>query len=462
MAKTKLEIRGMSCQHCVKTVTDTLTALEGVQRVKVNLRKGEAVVRYAPDDITDAKLAEAITAAGFQVVTKTEPLSLLLLIGGILIPLLSTIGCSDMPYTGSMLTAKDVDRYVTISENSACLLSGDESICITLIPETDDESRPIIHIHPGKVIYVFYREGVPIMQAEMEMDTTEIMEEVRGPGEDDPPPDDDGDTQQSDDGDDGIFFGEDNVGGTQQPDGDGTQEPDDGTEQSGDEDTQPPAPPDTIVPPEPPDTELSVPSVPQNLRITPGDSLLIANWDPPAENGGALIDGYEVRINSQPWINKGALERSHTFDGLTNNEQATISVRAHNSVGYSPITTATGTPTAPTQPTSEVSNTRIQVKGGPDNPKPLMDSLIDLRVNTGAAAAYEACPAESKLRVTAYRSRFGAQREYQHWTACKNENIITITLTAHHPSLTCEARPNTHYLRVATVTPIIIITEICQ
>lgn len=35
MAKTRLEIRGMSCQHCVKTVTDALTTLEGVQRVKV-------------------------------------------------------------------------------------------------------------------------------------------------------------------------------------------------------------------------------------------------------------------------------------------------------------------------------------------------------------------------------------------------------------------------------------------
>ena len=53
MGKTKLKIRGVSCQHCVKTVTDTLTTLEGVQRVKVNLRKGEVVVRYDASYITD-------------------------------------------------------------------------------------------------------------------------------------------------------------------------------------------------------------------------------------------------------------------------------------------------------------------------------------------------------------------------------------------------------------------------
>lgn len=246
MAKTKLKIKGMSCQHCVKTVTDALIALEGVQRVKVNLRKGEAIIRYDASYITDTNLVEAITAVGFEAVTKTKPLSLRL-IGGILITFLSITGCSDMPYIGSMLTAEDVDRYITIGEDSACLLSGHASVCITLIPETEDESRPIIHIHPNKLIYVFYYEGVQIIRAEMVMDTTEIMEQVRGLGEDDQPPDDDGGTQQPDD-DDGIFVGEDTKGGasgdTQQPgDGDtprsdgnggGTQKPDGAAQQPGD------------------------------------------------------------------------------------------------------------------------------------------------------------------------------------------------------------------------------------
>ena len=63
MAKTTLEINGMSCQHCVKTVTDALTALEGVQRAKVNLRKGEAIVHFDAARATTVNLTEAITEA---------------------------------------------------------------------------------------------------------------------------------------------------------------------------------------------------------------------------------------------------------------------------------------------------------------------------------------------------------------------------------------------------------------
>ena len=67
MEKTKLKIGGMSCQHCVKTVTDALVELEGVQRAKVNLRKGEAVVRFNELRITLAHLRDAVTEAGFEV-----------------------------------------------------------------------------------------------------------------------------------------------------------------------------------------------------------------------------------------------------------------------------------------------------------------------------------------------------------------------------------------------------------
>ena len=67
MDKTKLKIDGMSCQHCVKTVTDALTELPGVRRAKVNLRKAEAVVHFDASRVTPANLTEAITAVGFQV-----------------------------------------------------------------------------------------------------------------------------------------------------------------------------------------------------------------------------------------------------------------------------------------------------------------------------------------------------------------------------------------------------------
>ena len=66
MAKTKLKINGMSCQHCVKTVTDALTELPGVRRAKVNLRKGEAVVHFDASRVDTTNLTEAIITAGFE------------------------------------------------------------------------------------------------------------------------------------------------------------------------------------------------------------------------------------------------------------------------------------------------------------------------------------------------------------------------------------------------------------
>ena len=66
MEKTKLKIRGMSCQHCVKTVKDALTALDGVQSAKVNLRKGEAIVRFDELYVNPVNLKDAITQAGFE------------------------------------------------------------------------------------------------------------------------------------------------------------------------------------------------------------------------------------------------------------------------------------------------------------------------------------------------------------------------------------------------------------
>ena len=66
MEKTKLKIGGMSCQHCVKTVKDALTALDGVQSAKVNLRKGEAVVRFDELSVNLVNLRDAITQAGFE------------------------------------------------------------------------------------------------------------------------------------------------------------------------------------------------------------------------------------------------------------------------------------------------------------------------------------------------------------------------------------------------------------
>lgn len=87
-----------------------------------------------------------------------------------------------MPYTGSMMATDDmVDQYmVSPNEELVCLQNGTDSACLTLIPKeskkADSINGPIIHIHPEKLVYMFYHEGKEIVRAEKIMDTTEIVE----------------------------------------------------------------------------------------------------------------------------------------------------------------------------------------------------------------------------------------------------------------------------------------------
>ena len=161
MAKTILKISNMSRQHFVEKGTDTLTARENVQRAKVNLCKGREVVR------------------------KTVPLPLSL-IGGILLILFSITGCSDTPL-GSMLTVDDIDRYVVSNgDGTLCIQDAYDSACMKLVPQgrggADITNAPIIHIHPEKLVYVFYYEDRPILRAERVMDTTLIVQQLRDTG----------------------------------------------------------------------------------------------------------------------------------------------------------------------------------------------------------------------------------------------------------------------------------------
>ena len=64
--KTLLNIEGMSCEHCVKSVTESLLAVDGVKAAKVSLAKKCAEVKHAENVLTEA-LNKAVTDAGFQV-----------------------------------------------------------------------------------------------------------------------------------------------------------------------------------------------------------------------------------------------------------------------------------------------------------------------------------------------------------------------------------------------------------
>jgi formate dehydrogenase gamma subunit len=62
-----LKVKGMSCQHCVMSVTKALGQLEGIKNVQVDLAKGE--VRFDnTKEVASQRIEKAIEDAGYEVV----------------------------------------------------------------------------------------------------------------------------------------------------------------------------------------------------------------------------------------------------------------------------------------------------------------------------------------------------------------------------------------------------------
>jgi copper ion binding protein len=66
-----ISIEGMSCEHCVKHVTNALNELSGVENVDVNLSAGRAIIDYR-GEIKDSDIKSAIDEAGYDVLTIEE------------------------------------------------------------------------------------------------------------------------------------------------------------------------------------------------------------------------------------------------------------------------------------------------------------------------------------------------------------------------------------------------------
>ena len=66
MATKEMQIAGMTCVHCEKTVAEALTAL-GAEKVETGWREGRATFEAAA--ATDAQLKAAVEEAGYRVVS---------------------------------------------------------------------------------------------------------------------------------------------------------------------------------------------------------------------------------------------------------------------------------------------------------------------------------------------------------------------------------------------------------
>lgn len=67
-----LQVSGMSCQHCVKSVEDSVMALPGIEKVKVSLENNSVDVAYDSSAVEVGQIAEAIEDQGYDVATLSE------------------------------------------------------------------------------------------------------------------------------------------------------------------------------------------------------------------------------------------------------------------------------------------------------------------------------------------------------------------------------------------------------
>jgi Cu+-exporting ATPase len=64
--KVNIEVYGMTCSHCQKKVEDSVSLLEGVESVKVNLEAERVTVSFNPQKISMDDIKEAIRKAGYS------------------------------------------------------------------------------------------------------------------------------------------------------------------------------------------------------------------------------------------------------------------------------------------------------------------------------------------------------------------------------------------------------------
>ncbi|HUS62607.1 MAG TPA: cation transporter [Acidimicrobiales bacterium] len=65
---TAYTVKGMTCGHCVKSVTEELNKLDGVSNVDVELETGSVTVT-SESPLDHAEVIAAVDEAGFEVVS---------------------------------------------------------------------------------------------------------------------------------------------------------------------------------------------------------------------------------------------------------------------------------------------------------------------------------------------------------------------------------------------------------
>jgi len=67
MDNITLNVSGMSCEHCVKAVNNALSAIAGVNDIRVSLKDGKVSFSHDPAKAPLDKIKAAITEEGYEV-----------------------------------------------------------------------------------------------------------------------------------------------------------------------------------------------------------------------------------------------------------------------------------------------------------------------------------------------------------------------------------------------------------
>lgn len=70
MKTETFHVEGMSCGHCEVAVQQAVRKLPGIQKVKANRRKKQAVITYDESQTTPGQIVAAVNATGYEAATK--------------------------------------------------------------------------------------------------------------------------------------------------------------------------------------------------------------------------------------------------------------------------------------------------------------------------------------------------------------------------------------------------------
>ena len=66
MIQESLKVEGMTCQHCVETITEALGTIVGTNKVTVDLDKKEVQIDYNEEETSLKEISIKIVEMGFE------------------------------------------------------------------------------------------------------------------------------------------------------------------------------------------------------------------------------------------------------------------------------------------------------------------------------------------------------------------------------------------------------------